>query len=243
MSSATQSTAWLVTGTSRGIGLELVRQLVQSPDNLVIAACRNPGKATALNSLKATAKGTLHIIQLDVGDFDSIRASAKELEKILGDRGLDYLINNAAVYAKDTAFTLDPEELLSVLRTNVAGPALLAQTVAPFIEKGRAKKIVNISSMAGSVALVDTLPPPYDVHASYPISKAALNMLTYKQKVERPDFIFLPLCPGWVKTEMGGENAVVEVEDSAAGILKVVTSATAADSGKFVNFKGDALPW
>ncbi|KAI0630617.1 NAD-P-binding protein [Trametes polyzona] len=243
MSSPTQKSTWLVTGTSRGIGLELVKQLVHSPDNLVIAACRNPEKAPALNDLKASAKGALHIIQLDVGDFDSIRASNTQLEKILGEAGLDYLINNAGIYASDTAFSIDPETFLNVMRVNVAGPALLAQVVLPFIEKGRAKKIVNISSMAGSIAIVDTLPPPFNIAASYPASKTALNMLMYKQKVERPDLVFLAICPGWVKTEMGGENATVEAKDSVAGILKVVTSATVADSGKFLNYTGQPMPW
>lgn len=82
---------------NRGIGLEIVRQLLASPTNLVVAGVRTPEKATALLDLKSTAKGTLHVIKLDVGDFDSVRASAKNIEAILGDTGLDYLINNAGV--------------------------------------------------------------------------------------------------------------------------------------------------
>lgn len=70
---------------------------MNSPNNLVVAACRSPEKATALHGLKTTAKGTLHLVQLDVSDFDSIRAAAKPLEAILGEIGLDYLINNAAI--------------------------------------------------------------------------------------------------------------------------------------------------
>lgn len=82
---------------NRGIGFELVRQLLDSPSNLVIATCRNLDKANALSDLKKTAKGTLHIIQLDVTDFANIRASAKEVEMILGDIVLDCLVNNAAI--------------------------------------------------------------------------------------------------------------------------------------------------
>ncbi|KAI0630619.1 NAD-P-binding protein [Trametes polyzona] len=238
-----QKTTWLITGASRGIGLELAKQLLASPDNLVIGTARNPEKATALNDLKASAKGTLHVIQLDVSDFDSIRASAKDLERILGDTGLDYLINNAGVFEKDTAFTLKPETLLNLVRTNVAGPAVVAQVALPFLEKGRAKKVVNISSTAGSIATVKDLTAPFDVPASYPISKAALNMLTYKQKVERPDLTFLALCPGWVKTDMGGQNASLEPHESVEGIIKVVTSATKEDSGKFLNYSGATVPW
>lgn len=82
---------------NRGIGFELVKQLLDSPTNLVIAACRSPETATALNDLQKTAKGTLHVIRLDISDVSSIRASATELERILGETGLDYLINNAAI--------------------------------------------------------------------------------------------------------------------------------------------------
>ena len=82
---------------SRGIGYELVRQLVSSSDNLVVAACRSPEKATALHALKSTSKGQLHLVQMDTGDFDSIRASFGQVEPILGEIGLDYLINNAGV--------------------------------------------------------------------------------------------------------------------------------------------------
>lgn len=82
---------------NRGIGFELVKQLLDTPSNLVVATCRNPDKATALSDLKTSAKGTLRIIRLDVADFVNVRASAKEVETILGDIGLDYLVNNAGI--------------------------------------------------------------------------------------------------------------------------------------------------
>lgn len=82
---------------NRGIGLELVRQLLASPSNLVVAACRMPEKASALTDLKKSANGTLHVVQLDVSDFDNIRALPAQLEPILGSTGLDYLISNAGI--------------------------------------------------------------------------------------------------------------------------------------------------
>lgn len=82
---------------SRGIGLELVRQLLENPENLVIAACRTPDKATALNGLKSSAKGSLHVIRLEVTDFDSVRSVPKVIAPILGESGLDYLVNNAGI--------------------------------------------------------------------------------------------------------------------------------------------------
>ncbi|KAI0353985.1 NAD-P-binding protein [Trametes cingulata] len=241
MSSTARPTTWLVTGASRGIGFELVRQLLESSDNLVVATCRTPEKATALNNLKSSAKGTLHIIKIDVSDFDSIRASAKQLEPILGEIGLDYLINNAGIGGGEAAaFALDPEEVLTLTRTNAVGPALLAQICLPFLEKGKRKVILNISSTAGSVASAGIIGARF---AAYSISKAALNMLTYKQKLDRPDLITIALCPGWVKTDMGGKEAALEPKDSVADILKIITSATPADSGKYLRHNGEEIPW
>lgn len=83
--------------TSRGIGLELVRQLVSNPNNIIVATCREPARASKLHMLKEGAKGQLHVVALDVSSETSIRGSVAEVAKILGDRGLDYLYNNAAV--------------------------------------------------------------------------------------------------------------------------------------------------
>lgn len=83
--------------TSRGTGLELVKQLVASSDNLVVAACRNPDKATALQSLRNDAKASLHILPLEVADPEAVRASVKSVQGILGNEGLDYLYNNAGI--------------------------------------------------------------------------------------------------------------------------------------------------
>ncbi|KAI0650962.1 NAD-P-binding protein [Trametes meyenii] len=233
-------TTWLVTGSSRGIGLEIVRQLLTSTDNLVVAACRAPEKAAALSGLKAGAKGTLYIVQLDVSDFDSVRASAKDLDAILGNTGLDVLINNAAIPSWDVPFSVDPEELLQVVRTNAVGPALLSSVALPFLEKGRRKTILHISSTTGSMSSVDTVGVR---HVSYAMSKAALNMLTVKQKLERPDLMIITLCPGWVKTDMGGQNGLLEPKESVANILKVINSVTPADSGKFLRHNGEEIPW
>ncbi|EIW54631.1 NAD-P-binding protein [Trametes versicolor FP-101664 SS1] len=238
--STSRPTSWLVTGANRGIGLEIVRQLLASPTNLVVATARAPEKATALHDLRETAKGTLHIIKLDISDFDSIRASAKDLQVILGETGLDYLINNAAIAPRDTAFTIKPEELLDAFKTNAIGPMLVSQVALPFLEKGTAKKILHISSTGGSVGSADIVGP---IVAGYAMSKSALNMLAYKQKLERPDFTVIALCPGWVKTDMGGEGAQIEPQDSVAGILKLITSATTADSGKYLRHNGESIPW
>ncbi|KAH9853208.1 NAD-P-binding protein [Lenzites betulinus] len=244
MSTTARPTTWLVTGANRGIGLEIVRQLLESPANLVVAASRKPEASSALSDLKKTAKGTLHIVQLDIGDFDSIRTLPKTLEPILGEVGLDYLINNAAIFIRETAFTVAPEDLLNVLRVNTVGPAFVSQVLLPFLEKGSTKKILNISSSGGSIEIAGHLQgSPFELTTAYAVSKAGLNMLTYKQKLEKPDFTVIALCPGWVKTDMGGDGAVLEPQESIAGILKLITSATPADSGKYLRYNGETIPW
>ena len=75
----------------------MTRQLLESPSNTVISTARNPAKATDLKALADTAKGTLHVVQLEIADYDSIRKCADEVKQILGDRGIDYLVNNAAI--------------------------------------------------------------------------------------------------------------------------------------------------
>ncbi|KAH9852413.1 NAD-P-binding protein [Lenzites betulinus] len=242
MPSTTTPSTWFIAGASRGIGFEIVRQLVASPDNLVIAACRTPEKAFRLIVLQKTVPlGRLHITKLDTSDFDSIRASAKDMEKILGEKGLDYLVNNAAIGVFEPAFEVDPDQMMLSFRTNTVGPALLSRVALPFLERGREKKILHISSSAGSLATA-----PYLMQrptTSYSMSKSALNMLATKQKLERPDLIIVPLCPGYVKTDLSGPDAPLEPEESIRGILKIVKSATLADSGKYVRYNGELIPW
>ncbi|GBE88922.1 C-factor [Sparassis latifolia] len=232
-------TTWLVTGTSRGIGLEIVSQLVADPANIVIATCRNPAGATALSSLQDTAKGVLYILPLDVASEASIRASVSPVAAILGDRGLDYLYNNAAVTeGDDSAFDFSVDGFSQSLQVNVVAPALLGQLYLPFIEKSSRKVIVNITSGLASIGLDFGAK-----NATYSVSKTALNMLTYKQARARPDITSICIDPGWVKTDMGGPNAATETHDSVSAVLRLVTSVSPKDSGKFFRHDGEIIVW
>ncbi|GJE95731.1 SDR family oxidoreductase [Phanerochaete sordida] len=236
---AAPTTTWLITGSSRGIGLETTRQLLQAPSNVVIATCRSPSTAVELQALSEGAKGKLHILPLDTADMSSIDAVLKPVDEILGEGGLDYLLNNAAInVGMDTGFSFSPDDLLRTINVNVAGPGHLAQTLLPLLERGRKKTIMNMTSGLASIAL-DCGPKC----ATYSISKTAVNMLTYKQSKARPDFTVICLDPGWVKTEMGGEGAVLEPHESVSSILKVLGSLTLEDSGKFFNRDKGVIPW
>ncbi|KAH9848824.1 NAD-P-binding protein [Lenzites betulinus] len=232
---------WLITGANRGIGFELTRQLIVSPSNIVLAACRNPSAASALHELAQSAVGRVHILPLDLTDRQSVRDSATAVADIVGERGVDYLINNAAISVPggDSPFTLQPELTQKLFETNAVAPAYVTQVYLPLVERSTKKTVVNVSSELGSIGA-----DKFGTRStSYSISKAALNMLTYKQQKERPDIVFISMCPGWLKTDMGGKEAPNDVSVGVEGVLKTIGDLTPEDSGKFFNFQGTNLPW
>ena len=228
----------LVTGGNRGIGLELVRQLLARGER-VVAACRHPGKATALNALAGEHPGRLHVLPLDVADPKSRASLVHDLPLVLGDDRLDLLVNNAGVLHSGERFGhVEAAILEDSFRTNAIGPFLLAQALAPLLNDGA--RIANLSSVMASIASRGEFRSP-----SYCASKAAQNMLTVQlaQAVAARGIVVLALHPGWVQTEMGGEHATVPTADAVRGLLQVVDGATPAQSGSFLDWRGGALPW
>lgn len=229
----------LVTGANRGLGLALVRALLARGER-VIATCRQPGKATELNRLAGEYPGHLHVLPLDVAQPKAHTELARELPLVLGEGGrLDVLVNNAGVLHSGERFgQLTAANLEDSFRTNVMGPLLLTQALAPLLADGA--KVASITSALGSIGGVSRFGTP-----SYNISKAALNMASalLARALDERGITVLALHPGWVQTEMGGQDATLSAEDSAAGLLKVIDGATADDSGRFLDWQGEALPW
>ncbi|KZS96266.1 NAD(P)-binding protein [Sistotremastrum niveocremeum HHB9708] len=233
----TAETVWYITGASRGIGLELTRQVISSPSAIVLAAVRDPKSATALQGL--TAKGKLHIVQINTSDEESIVAAAAEAEKLLDGKGIDYLLNNAAISTgDDRAFKFDVKNLNSCFATNVVGPALVGREFVHLVEKSEKKTIVNFTSGLSSMAL-DHGPQI----TSYSLSKTGVNMLTYKQAKEKPSLTVVALDPGWVRTDMGGPDAWLSTEEAVGFILHTVSALKPEQSGKFIDNKGEIQPW
>jgi len=229
----------LVTGANRGLGLALVRALLARGDR-VVAACRQPGKATALNTLAGEHPGRLHVLPLDVASAKSRAELVRELPLVLGDDGrLDLLINNAGVLHSGERFGhVEAAILEDSLQVNAIGPFLLTQALAPSLADGGT--IANLSSVMGSIAMRNEFRSP-----SYCIGKAAQNMGTVLlAKALAPRGIkVVALHPGWVQTEMGGASANVEATDSARGLLAVIDGLTPAQSGQFLDWQGATLPW
>lgn len=231
----------LVTGANRGLGLEFVRQLLARGDR-VVAGCRHPGKATALNQLAGLNPGRLRVLPLDVADPKSHAELARELDLLGEDDGpyrLDLLVNNAGVLHSGERFgRVSAANLEDSFRTNAMGPFLLTQALAEKLADGA--KVANITSELGSIADLSRFGTP-----SYNISKAALNMATAllaKALAERKIAV-VALHPGWAQTDMGGDQASVPVAESVQGLLRVIDGLKLAQSGAFFDWRGEALRW
>ena len=229
----------LVTGANRGLGLEFVRQLLARGDR-VVATCRHPGKATALNALAGEHPGRLHVLPLDVADPRAIAELQRELSLLADDdERLDLLVNDAGVLHSGERFgRVGAANLDDSFRTNAMGPFLLTQALAPRLADGA--RVANITSQLGSIANTSRFGTP-----SYAISKAAQNMATVllAAALRERGIIVAALHPGWVQTDMGGAGATVTPAASVAGLLRVIDGLHARDSGRFFDWQGQPLPW
>lgn len=228
----------LVTGANRGLGLEFVRQLLARGDH-VIAACRQPGKATTLNLLAGEHPGRLQVLPLDLADPRTHAALAAEVPLVTDEEPLDLLINNAGVLRGGERFgQVRPSDLDASFHTNAAGPFLLTQALAPQLAEGAT--VANISSEVGSIALRQEFRTP-----SYAMGKAAQNMATslLAQALAPRGIKVVALHPGWVRTDMGGSQAALSAQESVAGLLRVLHQLTLDQSGEFFDWQGQPLPW
>lgn len=220
----------VITGASRGIGLELCKSSLENGDE-VLAVCRNPETARGLNDLKKKFTKTLHILAVDLSGPEAIAkitAGAKAWPSI------DVLINNAGVYHKGDKI----EDFLNSFHVNSIVPFMLSRGLLPQLRKSQSPKVAQVTSLMGSIADNSS----GGSHA-YRASKTALNMLNKCLAVENGWLTAIVVHPGWVKTDMGGSGAPVEIPESANGIWRLVRELKPSDTGKFFDFRGKSLPW
>jgi NAD(P)-dependent dehydrogenase (short-subunit alcohol dehydrogenase family) len=224
---------YLVTGANRGIGLELVKQLLDRGDE-VIATARDP---RALDDLLSKSP-RLRALALDVADAASCAAFASAL----ADASLDVLINNAGVYGAEGGLgDIDYAVMRYNFEVNTLGPLRVLEATLDSLRRASTRKVVNVSTQMGSIE-DNTSGGSY----AYRASKAALNMVTRSaaRDLDGEGFTVFAIHPGWVQTDMGGTMAPLDVQTSARSLLAIIDAATpASHSGKFWSWKGFILPW
>lgn len=224
----------VVTGANRGIGLGLVKQFLDN-NARVIAACRNPAQAEALQALAGNP--ALKIIELDVADSASVERFVLEL----GEEPVDVLINNAGIIGgeRQSAMDMDFAAWEEAFAVNTVAPFRITTTLLKNLRKSARPRVISVSSQMGSLDGQGT------GYYAYRSSKAALNkvMSGLARDLESYGILVCPIHPGWVQTDMGGSNATITVSQSAAGIYKLVANLSASQSGHFLTWEGKELPW
>ena len=231
----------LVTGANKGIGFEVVRDLARKGFHVFLGARNEKAGEVAAENLRTEGVkedyGEITFIKIDVSKSDSIRNAAEEFSR-KSDR-LDTLVNNAGILLDDDKDVLmvAPETFETTLRTNTLGALLVSQAFVPFLKKSGAPRIVNVSSGGGQLAGgADGWAP------AYCISKTALNGVTAQLATALPKFAVNSVCPGWVRTDMGGPNATRSVGEGASGIVWLAVDAPQNETGKFWRDR-KVIPW
>lgn len=236
---------YCITGANRGLGLEFVRQIGQDSSNTIIATIRS--SSTDTNDLKAVASKNTHILVCDTSDSNSISSFVSEVGKTLSGQKIDTLINNAGVnsVSHQNALTIGEKDLHNEIQINVLGPATTVSSLVSASLLSDNARIMNMTSGLGSMEKSLSINPRKC--ATYSISKAGLNMVTVHQSGDLREklkgVVVICMDPGWVKTRMGGDGAVLEPEESIGGMLKIVRGLKEGDNGKFFTYDGSEVPW
>jgi len=235
----------LITGGSRGIGLEFTRQYL-SQGYRVFSASRHPAKSDELQELKTKFNNLLYVYPLDVSDENSRHKLFEMLCQQV--ENLDILINNAGIASGNEKRRfkfgeLKQSDLCRCMLVNAVAQLMMTEKFASLLTQGRRSVVVNISSTSGSIAQKRA---GGDTGYGYSASKAALNMMTkmLSHELRASGIIVVAFHPGWVRTTMlYCENAPLEPAESIGGMIRVIDSLEIDDSGKFLDWQGNEVPW
>ena len=224
----------LVTGTNKGVGFEITRLLANRGDR-VIACCRRPSEAEALNKLE----GEIDVEEVSVGEDQSVNELAGRLKGI----PINTIINNAGTMGpeakRQSVLDMDFSGWAETFNINSMGPVRIMQALLPNLKMTESPKIMTVTSQMGALSLDMT-----SSHA-YCASKAAINKFMKLASIDlKPEGIAVGLVhPGWVRTDMGGPRAHLSPEESAVGCIKVTDELTLNNTGGFWKWNGDVHDW
>ncbi|XP_072519555.1 C-signal [Salminus brasiliensis] len=246
----------LITGASRGLGLQMVTHLVSSAErpSKIIATARNPAAAQELQQIAESHPG-FHIVPLDVVSDVSVDAAVKEVSSIVGAEGLNCLINNAAILIASDLNTVTRDAMMKTFESNTVAPLFVTKAFLPLLKTAAVvgegggmgihrSAVINISSFLGSIQLNWGEGATFKSYA-YRVSKSGLNMVTrcLATDLESDGILLTALHPGWVRTDMGGPDAPLSAEESISSVLSVISRLTEKDHGEFLDYSGKKLPW
>ncbi len=231
----------LITGANRGLGLALTRAYLARGENFhVLACCRRPAAATDLARLRAAHPKRLHVLQLEVGLGRAAKATMEAAADLVP--RIDVLINNAGLApgnAADTLAELDLPNAREAFNINAIGPVRVTRAFLPLLRRrGAGARVVNISSGLGSLTKESgSEDRPWYVYAA---TKAALNKFTrlMARELGQEGMIVVALTPGWVRTDMGGEEADLSPEESAASVVETIETLTPEQNSLFLDRHG-----
>ncbi|HEU4401044.1 MAG TPA: SDR family oxidoreductase [Candidatus Polarisedimenticolia bacterium] len=239
MTGRPESRRILVTGAGRGLGLEFSRQWLERGHE-VFALARDPGRSKGLADLKRRHPDTLRTQACDVADDASVERGRRAVEAAW-DR-LDILVNNAGLFGTrgGTVESLDLEEVRRLIEVNTLGPLRVTRAFLPLLRKGTRPRVIQITSLMGSID--DNKSGSY---YSYRLSKAALNMASRNlaHDLKTSGILSVALHPGWVRTEMGGSDAPLGVEEAVSALIHAIDALTPDQSGGFFDRLGKPQPW
>jgi NAD(P)-dependent dehydrogenase (short-subunit alcohol dehydrogenase family) len=224
----------LITGANRGIGLEFTQQYAQDGWD-VLACCRDPQHAGTLQAL-AKSYANIRILLLDVADFAQIDALALQLKN---DK-IDVLINNAGVYPESSLADADTEDWLEAFKINTIAPLKMVTAFTTHVANSELKKIATLSSKMGGMS--DNTSGGSYIYRS---TKTAVNMVMKSLSIDvKPAGIaVVTLHPGWVLTDMGGSNALINTKTSVIGLRQVIENLNLSNTGKFIAYDGKEIAW
>jgi NAD(P)-dependent dehydrogenase (short-subunit alcohol dehydrogenase family) len=221
-------TSVLVTGANKGIGLEIARQLTERGCTVWLTARDSERGQKAARGLP----GDVRFLQLDVSEPSSISAASEQV------CNLDVLVNNAAVLLDEGSdvLKLSADVIRATLDANTLGPLMVAQAFVPHLRNSKRPRIINISSGGGQLSDPSTWAP------AYCLSKTALNGVTALLSAALPEFAVNSVCPGWVRTDMGGSAAPRSIEQGADTPVWLALDAPQSLTGKFLRDR-EVIPW